>query len=119
MSQEYKEALERIANGEPGPRAIAEEALENSNGSASGAAESYPAPQWREEPPEESGYYWMKERHPGPDREYYQPEIVYVYDDQHGLKVGDPYGGDPPTWRDALWAEVPTPTHSDEAESAV
>jgi len=44
MTQEYKEALKRIANGEPEPQAIAEKALENGNGPASDEAKSYTAP---------------------------------------------------------------------------
>jgi len=36
MSNEYRKVLKRIANGEPGPRAIAEEVLENGSGPASG-----------------------------------------------------------------------------------
>jgi len=52
MSQVYKEALRRIADGEPGPRAIAEEALENGSSPGSPGAGSYGADLFETRTPE-------------------------------------------------------------------
>jgi len=73
MNNEYREALERIADGEPGPRAIAEETLEDNDGPASGVVQSCEA-RFTKSIPKREGRYVA--RYIYPDKDFNGPEFV-------------------------------------------
>jgi len=97
---------------------------EERNSPASGEAQSYPALQWREQKPEEEGWYWMR---PGynVDVPGHGKRMVKVFSQAgiFGLRVDDPnydagVNRSIEEYQDAEWAgPIPVPRES-EGESA-
>jgi len=66
--------------------------------------------EWTDEPPEQEGWYWYRERYRG---EYLDPVIEYVGKHYGRLKINATRGAPPVTHLDAKWAgPIPRPSDS-------